>query len=135
MARNNITPIAKRFVQKKAGLLPGFDVVLIVASDRSLGNGGLFIQWAINQLNHCHRRGVAWTRSEFQDSDVAARALFEARTEILEQFPNHFLVAQATERKPAIRNAIFFSKGNQRFDDPSKLLSLRDSCLDRFMTQ
>ena len=90
---------------------------------------------SVDQHYQRHRRSVASTRPQFQDSHVTARALFESRAEILEQLADHFLVTEATKRQPPIGNAINLGQGYQRLDDASQFLGLGYGGLNRLMSE
>ena len=89
---------------KKASLPARLSVLLIV--------GCLFFCWrgfrisvsrSINQLYDRHWRCIARSWAGFQNSQVAARAILETRSKIIEQLADRFLVAQAVESETAMR--------------------------------
>ena len=87
----------------------------------------------IDQLDERHRRRIARSWPQFQDSQIATRSFFEAGTQIRKQLPDRRLIPQTIECKATIGNTIFFGQRDQWFYDAAKFFGLWQGRPDRFM--
>ena len=104
-------------------LLSGFGI-------HSLGNFR-----TVQQLDQCHRRIVALTEAELQDTGVAARAGRETRAQFREQLGDHVAIAQAGECQTTVGNGVLLGQRDQRLDNFAQFLGLRQGGLDQLVLQ
>src|SRR5690606_35362618 len=85
---------------------------------------------AVDELHDGHRGRIARAWPELQDAQVAPWTSLETRPQVCEQFADNFLVAQPVERKPALGDAVFLRKGDERLNYAAQLLRFGQGCLD-----
>src|SRR5210317_1231089 len=100
--------------QKKAGHKPGF-------SDKSLPKcRSVVLTGLIDQLHQRHWRRIARAMSHLQDTQIATRPVFVARSEFVEQLADGFLVAEPVKCTTAARYTVLFRHGDQRLNDTAQ---------------
>ena len=70
-----------------------------------------------------------------QDAGVAARTRREARAQFGKQLGHDFCIAQARERQATVRCAVLLAERDERLDETTQFLRLRDRRLDGLVTQ
>ena len=90
-----------------------------------LGNVG-----AIDKFHQRHRCIVALPEAEFQDAQISAIAVGEARAQIIEQLEHHLSVTQPRKRQATIGKGRFLAQGDDRFGNATQFLRLGQRCLD-----
>jgi hypothetical protein len=78
-----------------------------------------------DQLNEGDRGGIAGTEAAFEQAEIAAWAIFIARCNISKEFADSDFVTQSTESQPTVSDGIYFSQGNEGFENPTQFFGLR----------
>ncbi|CAG9199722.1 hypothetical protein PSAB6_210029 [Paraburkholderia sabiae] len=87
----------------------------------------------VEQFDECHRCVVADAETELQDAQIATRTVCKARAQHVEQLRDRVTIAQAVECQTAICQRRLLAERDQRLDDFTEFLRLRQRRLDDFV--